>query len=356
MARYAFSIDLDRCIGCQACVVACKMGNERPLGNNYIKVTETVRGQLPNLIGSFIHHRCFHCADAACVAVCPTGTLSKRDGLTAVNMDKCSGCGYCTDACPYKVPKVVDGRVAKCVACLDLVKNGQEPWCVQTCPSQAIKFGERDKLLSEAKAKATALQARYPNAQVYGETQLGGLGLLMILLDTPAVFGLPENPQTPAELNLWQAAVQPVGIGLSALSAVVTGILFVVARRQHVSEKAAPHKAVKEAERATVATPPVTPAPAGGARAASPEETKQTTTREQEVASGAARPRNSLKVQAPAANVPPEPAQPAGPDKPVVTPLGKIAAGKDEVKAQAPAAKPQLKSTQPPTEKDKRDK
>jgi len=159
MARYAFLIDLDRCIGCQACVVACKTGNERPPGSHYITVTESVRGQMPQLVGTFLHHRCFHCAEAACVTVCPTGTLTKWNGLTTVTAEKCSGCGYCTDACPYKVPAVVEGRVAKCVACLDLVREGQSPWCAQTCPSQAIKFGERDKLLAEVTARVASLKA-----------------------------------------------------------------------------------------------------------------------------------------------------------------------------------------------------
>lgn len=237
MTRYAFSIDLDRCIGCQACVVACKTGNERPTGDSYIRVSEIVRGNSPDFFGSFAHHRCFHCADAPCVAVCPTGTLSKWNGLTTVEPEKCSSCGYCTDACPFEVPNIVENRVSKCVACLDLVKEGQEPWCVQTCPSQAIKFGERNEILGQAQARVAQIKTRYPNANVYGETQLGGLGLLMILLEKPSVYGLPEKPEMPQTLGAWQTIIQPASVGLSIASIAVTGLAFLFARREHHREK-----------------------------------------------------------------------------------------------------------------------
>lgn len=170
----AFLLDMSRCIGCEACVVACKAGNELPVGRQYIELIEHTSGMFPNLTGGFQNQRCYHCADATCVAVCPTGALFKDDGLTRLNRDACSGCGYCVQSCPYDVPKMSDGRSSKCDACASNVGAGGSPWCVTTCPGKALKYGDRDEILAEAHVRVDAIKTRYPNAQVYGETQAGG--------------------------------------------------------------------------------------------------------------------------------------------------------------------------------------
>ncbi|MBI3960881.1 MAG: 4Fe-4S dicluster domain-containing protein [Chloroflexi bacterium] len=237
MTTYAFLLDIGRCIGCQACVAACKTGNEVPEGRQYIRIVEQTRGTFPNLRGSFQNLRCYHCADAACVTVCPTGALYKEEGLTRLDREKCSGCTYCVDACPYDVPVLADdGRSSKCDGCAAVVKAGGTPWCVKTCPSHALLYDERPKILAEAHRRAAALKMRYPNAQVYGETEAGGLGVVLVLPDDPMALGLPANPNVPLSLTAWQKALQPASLGLTGLSIAFTGLAAVIARRNHLQE------------------------------------------------------------------------------------------------------------------------
>ncbi len=232
----AFLLDLARCIGCQACAVACSTGNEVPEGASYITISERIEGTFPDLAGGFANQRCMHCTDAACVNVCPTGALFKEDGLTRLNRDACSGCGYCVQSCPYDIPAIVDGRAAKCDGCRDVVKAGGTPWCVQTCPTGALQYGDRDEIGAEAHRRVTALKDRYPDAQVYGEREAGGLGVIMVLPAAPAVIGLPLDPQIPVVAEVWQDAVKPVGLSVTAASVIGAGIAAVIARRNHMAE------------------------------------------------------------------------------------------------------------------------
>ena len=198
-AQYAFLLDLARCIGCQGCVAACKTGNELPEKHRYIDIGEIEIGEFPEVSAFISNHRCYHCTDAACVNVCPTGAMYKENGLTRLDREPCIGCGKCVSACPYEVPKLRSKKSSKCDGCKTVVDAGGIPWCVKTCPSGALMYGARAEILAEAEARVAAIKARYPNAQLYGETQAGGLGMLVVLPDAPEIWDLPLEPDTHAD-------------------------------------------------------------------------------------------------------------------------------------------------------------
>ena len=235
---HAFLLDLTQCIGCTGCVVACKTGNELGEGVSYIEIANNERGTFPDVVAGFDNHRCYHCTDAACVNVCPSGALFQEDGLTRVNTDACIGCQYCVQACPFSVPKMVDGVSRKCDGCRDVTRAGGTPWCVETCPSDALRYGERADIAAEAHRRASVMREKYPNAQVYGETEAGGLGMLVVVPDDPEVLGLPINPDIPRVTEAWQDFAQPIGVGAIGLTALGAGLAAIIARRNHMQEMA----------------------------------------------------------------------------------------------------------------------
>lgn len=260
MTDTGFLLDMGRCLGCQACVVACKTGNELGVGQQFIEIVEQTRGTFPDLAGGFMNHRCYHCAEAACVEVCPTGALFKDGTMTRLNRSVCSGCGYCVETCPFEVPVLYDGQASKCDGCADVVQAGGEPWCVKTCPTRALAWGPRDDIVVEARNRVDAIRDKHPRARTYGETEAGGLGVIVVLPDdiettrsfgpcstfrirsrpgsTLCETGLPADPRSPTVTQVWQSVVQPAAVGVTAASAVAAGVAGVIARRNHMREVA----------------------------------------------------------------------------------------------------------------------
>ena len=122
---------------------------------------------------------CKHCTSAACLDVCPTGSLFRTEfGTVVVQEDICNGCGYCVPACPFGVidrrigdEKVVKnvGIAQKCTLCYDRIGEGQNPACAQACPTQSIQFGDVDELRERAAARLESLhQDGVPEARLYG--------------------------------------------------------------------------------------------------------------------------------------------------------------------------------------------
>jgi len=143
-----FFVDPSRCIGCQSCMKACEE-------------CETHRG-VSMINFDFVDRResiataayvCFHCEDPTCAQVCPADAIKKgEDGIVQSALEpRCIGCANCVIACPFGIPKLQVERelMMKCDMCYDRTSVGKKPMCATVCPSQALTFGPRDKILRE---------------------------------------------------------------------------------------------------------------------------------------------------------------------------------------------------------------
>jgi Fe-S-cluster-containing dehydrogenase component len=138
------AVDTRRCVGCNACVIACKTENALPEGNFRSWIVVETRGVFPDLSQEIRSERCMHCSDAPCVTNCPTGASHYGEGGTVlVDKDDCTGCKACMAACPYEARTIhPDGFADKCTFCLHRVGKGKLPACVETCPTNALTFGD----------------------------------------------------------------------------------------------------------------------------------------------------------------------------------------------------------------------
>lgn len=148
--RLGLVIDQERCIGCEACSVACRLENSS--SGYWIRVEtqggsekDTPSGVFPNLVMNFLPRLCNHCANPPCVKACPEEALQKRDdGIVIIDQDLCTGCQTCLSECPYNIIVFNEesNLAEKCNLCAHRIDQGLEPFCVVCCEGQAIFYGD----------------------------------------------------------------------------------------------------------------------------------------------------------------------------------------------------------------------
>jgi formate dehydrogenase iron-sulfur subunit len=160
-------------------------------------------------------------------------------GLVTYDESLCNGCGYCTQFCPFDIPRLGDADIitgeaksSKCTFCQDRVTNGLTPACSQACPTGAILFGERDDIVLTGRQRVDALKQKgLSDARLYGEKELGGLHQMYVLEEKASVYGLPDKPKYPASGTLLQKVIQPLGNVAFGAAIVGSVAAFFITRR-----------------------------------------------------------------------------------------------------------------------------
>lgn len=142
----AVYLDMELCVGCGACAVACMDQNDIDPEKGqpaYRRIYRVEQGEFPDAKIQYLSVACMHCEDSPCLVGCPTGAIARdeRTGAVVVNRDLCIGCHSCALACPFGGPRYdQDEKMQKCKLCGERVETGLEPACVRVCPTGALTY------------------------------------------------------------------------------------------------------------------------------------------------------------------------------------------------------------------------
>jgi len=246
----AILIDITRCIGCEECVLACKEEND--LGPDRLRPgQQAVDGLSATRFSTilrypddhFVRQQCRHCLEPACVSACLVGAMQKTpEGPVVYDSDLCMGCRYCLVACPYGIPRyewdAAAPLVKKCTLCNHRIEEGREPACVEACPEEALLFGEREELLTEARRRIAENPGTYVD-HIYGEHEVGGTSVLYVADISLGFLGWSGNLGDGDLPHLTHAALKKVPWTVLGMGGLMGGIYWVINRRMRLAARAA---------------------------------------------------------------------------------------------------------------------
>jgi len=256
--RLGMMIELDQCVGCKACVSACKQrwGSGPGAARDWVHTFETgSRGK--DLDITFYPGLCMHCSDHPCTTECPTGaTYARADGVVVVDKDVCIGCGNCIPMCPYGARRAdpEKGIVEKCNLCAPYVARGEQPACVSTCLAECRHFGDLEDPSSEI---ARLVRDRKAKPLTTADVQIGPHVYYAPDSHREAILhqGVVRQPRSAGLTRLWQSATRPMaqaGVPAFALLAAAGGMIINLRNRAHAPAAEASEEASDSPSRRTL--------------------------------------------------------------------------------------------------------
>jgi len=238
----AILYDATLCIGCKLCEQACAERNQLPYDDGLAEQQKLSFQKLTAVLtrdDKFMRRLCMNCADPACASVCPVGAFQKTAaGPVVYDQTRCMGCRYCMLACPFQVPAYEWNKrlpiVKKCDMCADRVAAGQATACTEICPTSATKFGPRDELIAEARARIREKPGEYVD-HIYGLEEVGGTSVLLLSSVPVETFGYPGDlPHEPMPDYTWRVLRHIPDI-VTLGTVLLGGVWWITHRREEVA-------------------------------------------------------------------------------------------------------------------------
>jgi len=236
--------DTTKCIGCGACYDACKESNELPkTADNFLDdhLSDRTFTVVQEHGDRYLRRMCMHCDQPACASACPVGALEKTAlGPVIYHQDRCMGCRYCMQACPFSIPKYewekALPRVRKCTLCYETrTSKGLPTACAEACPAEATIYGKRDDLIAEAKRRIAESPDTYHN-HIYGLEEVGGTSVLLIS-DVPLEqLGLPAGLGTEPLPELTGVVLEKIPRFSVLAGVTLWGVWWITNRRDEVRQ------------------------------------------------------------------------------------------------------------------------